>query len=73
MFNDFDSFFSCTHLLRNLSEHSKEVWIIPYVETTLIDELSFISWWYISCNHKIDNICIPGVRFGDMKEHIIPE
>jgi hypothetical protein len=31
------------------------------VEMTFVDELSFIlPWWYITCNHKIDNIHVLG-------------
>jgi hypothetical protein len=42
------------------------------VVTTLINELSFICpWWYISCNHKIDNVYIIGVGSGDPIEHVV--
>jgi hypothetical protein len=32
------------------------------VEMTFINELLLIlPWWYITCNHKINNICVSRV------------
>jgi hypothetical protein len=73
-FNDLNAFlYRYTSSEQTISTHSEEVRWISYVETTFIDGLSFIlHWWYITCNHKIDNIRIPGVWSSDLDEHVIP-
>jgi hypothetical protein len=59
---------------QSISIDSEEVRWIPYVETTFINEFSFLfPWWYMTCNHKIDNIRVPRVWFGYLEEHIIPQ
>ena len=50
-------FFSCwyTPSQQAIRTNSVEVWIIPQVESTFIDQLFLVfSWWYISWNHKVD-------------------
>jgi hypothetical protein len=73
-FNDLDAFFyRYTPSEQAVRADSKEVRFIPYMEMTFIDELPFVfPWWYITCNHKIDNICVPGVGFCDFEEHVVP-
>ena len=73
-FNDLHALFCrYTSSEQAIRADSKEVWRIPYLEMTFIDELPFVlPWWYITYNHKIDNICVPGVGFCGIKEHIIP-
>jgi hypothetical protein len=74
-FNDLDAFFHWyTSSEQAVKVDFEEVQWIPYVEMTLIDELPFVlPWWYITCNHKIDNIRILGVRSSDLEEHVIPQ
>ena len=32
-----------------------------------------LPWWYITCNHKINNIHVPWVGFCDLEEHVVPK
>jgi hypothetical protein len=73
--DDLDAFFCWyTPSKQAIGANSEEIRLIPYMEMAFIDELPFIlPWWYITCNHKIDNICVPGVGFCDLKEHVVPQ
>jgi hypothetical protein len=72
-FDDLDAFLRrYTPFEQAVRAHSEEVRWIPYVETTFIDKLPFIlPWWYITCNHKVENIHVSRVRFRDLEEHVI--
>jgi hypothetical protein len=71
-FDNLDAFFCrYTSFEQAIRADSEEVRLIPYVEMTFIDELPFVlPWWYITCNHEIDNIRVPGVGFCDLEEHV---
>ena len=69
-------FFSCwyTPSQQAIRTNSVEVWIIPQVESTFIDQLFLVfSWWYIPWNHKVHNICIPGGEVRYLHQHVIPK
>ena len=74
-FNDLNAFFyQHTPSEQSIRADSEEVWFIPYMEMSFIDELPFVlPWWYITCNHKIDNIRVLGVGFCDLEEHVVPK
>jgi hypothetical protein len=73
--DDLDAFFYWyTSPEKAVKAHLKEVRFIPYVEMTFVDELPFVfPRWYTTCNHKINNICVLGVRFCDFEEHVVSQ
>ena len=72
-FDDLDAFFhQYTSSEQAIRADSEEVRFIPYVETTFIYELPFVlPWWYITYNHKINNVCVPGGGFCHLEEHVV--
>ena len=53
---------------------SVEVRVIPQVGTTEMLEFSFVlPWCNISCNHIVDNICIPRIRVRNLEESVVPK
>jgi hypothetical protein len=63
-----------THLLSKPLEQTLKRYSGSHVEMTFVDESPFVlPWWYITCNHKINNIRVLGVWSGDLKEHVIPQ